>query len=79
MVPGRYRPVHADEALSWGLANRLVGAGQARDAALALGQEIARFPQLCMKTDRQSAHEQWSLPLDAALANEAMLGVAPLA
>jgi len=72
------RPVGANEALSWGLANRVVPAGTARDAAVELAHQIARFPQLCMQTDRQSAYEQWSLPLDAALANEAHRGVAPL-
>jgi enoyl-CoA hydratase len=64
------RAVHAQEALAWGLANRVVPAGRAREEAEALAAEIARFPQLCLRSDRMSAHEQWSLPLEAALANE---------
>lgn len=72
------RPVGADEALGFGLANRVVPAGQARAAAEALASEIARFPQMCLRSDRQSAHEQWGLPLDAALAHEGQLGEAAL-
>ncbi len=65
------RPVDAYEALSFGLANRVVPAGQALAAAQALAAEIARFPQACMKADRRSAHEQWGLDLSAALTAEA--------
>ena len=68
------RPVDAHEALAIGLANRVVPEGQARAAAIELALEISRFPQLCMRSDRQSAHDQWSLPLDAALAHEGRLG-----
>src|ERR671930_472056 len=64
------RPVNAREAYEWGLANRLVPAGRARDEAVKLAKEIARFPELCMLTDRASAHRQWSLDLAAALKME---------
>ena len=64
------RAVGATEALSWGLANRVVPRGQARAAAIELAKEIARFPQLCMKADRISAIQQWSLPLADALRDE---------
>ncbi len=46
------RPVHANEALSMGLVNRVVPEGEARKAAEALALEIARFPQVCMRSDR---------------------------
>jgi enoyl-CoA hydratase len=72
------RAVAADEALAFGLANRVVPAGTAREAAVALALEISRFPQLCMRSDLQSAHEQWSLALGAALAREGELGDAAL-
>lgn len=72
------RPVGAAEALDWGLANRIVPDGETRDAAVALGWELSRFPQLCLRTDRQSAHTQWDQPLDAALKAEGRGGVAPL-
>ncbi len=64
------RPVKADEALSIGLANRVVPAGQVRDAAETLAREIAAFPQACMNADRMSAYQQWDLSLSEALVNE---------
>ena len=68
------RPVDAREALSFGLANRVVPAGQARVAAEALAREIAGFPQACLRADRRSAFAQWDLPLEAALRQEGRLG-----
>lgn len=64
------RGVAGDEALRMGLANRLVERGQARAAAVALAHELARFPQRCLRSDRLSAHEQWSLPWEEAWRNE---------
>jgi enoyl-CoA hydratase len=64
------RPVGAEEALRMGLADRVVPDGQARAAAEALAAEIARFPQGCMRADRRSAYEAWSLDERAAIANE---------
>lgn len=72
------RPVDAEEALQIGLVNRLVGRGEARAAAESWAAEIARFPQICLKGDRQSAHEQWALDEEAALANEFALGLKAL-
>jgi enoyl-CoA hydratase/carnithine racemase len=72
------RPVGADEALSWGLANRVVPIGQTRAQAEALAAEIASFPQICMRADRMSSIEQWDLALDAALKNEGRKGLEPL-
>src|SRR5262249_24431194 len=73
------RPVDAAEALSFGLANRVVPEGQALAAAIALAREVAAFPQACVASDRRSAHEQWSLDLPAALRREAQLGEGSLA
>jgi enoyl-CoA hydratase len=64
------RPVGADEALSWGLANRVVPDGTSRDEAEKLALEISKFPQVCMRGDRASAHEQFSLSIADALENE---------
>jgi enoyl-CoA hydratase len=69
------RPVNAREAMDFGLANRVVPEGSAREAAEALAREICAFPQLCMRNDRLSSYEQWSLDLPAALANEFQRGV----
>ncbi len=68
------RPVAADEALAMGLANRVVPDGQALEAAIALARQIAAFPQGCMRNDRRSALEQWSLDWDSATAREIALG-----
>jgi enoyl-CoA hydratase len=72
------RPVGADEALAWGLANRVVPHGQARAEAQSLAVEIARFPQVCLRADRMSCHRQWDLELTEALRNEAIEGYRPL-
>jgi enoyl-CoA hydratase len=48
------RPVGATEALAFGLANRVVAAGDARKEAIALAEEIASFPQACVASDRRS-------------------------
>lgn len=72
------RPVEADEALAWGLANRVVSEGTARKEAEALATRIAGFPQRCLRADRASAIDQWGLPLADALTAEAHGGVDPL-
>jgi len=72
------RAVGAEEAFAWGLANRLVPAGDALAAARSLAAEIARFPALCMRTDRASSYRQWDLALEDALRAEAIAGEAPL-
>ena len=68
------RPVPAQEAFDWGLANRVVPKGQARSQAEQLAREIAAFPQGCMRADRYSAYQQWDLPLAEALRQEGRLG-----
>ena len=68
------RAVGADEALAIGLANRVVEPGTARDAAVALAAEIGQFPQTCMRLDRRSSYDQWSLPMSDALAHELVGG-----
>lgn len=69
------RGVSGQEALTMGLANRLVPPGEALPDAVALAHELARFPQRCMRSDRLSVYEQWSLSLDEALRNETMHGL----
>ena len=73
------RAVTADEALSIGLANRVVPSGTALPAAIALAAEIAAFPQTCMREDRMSVLEQDGLDTDAAIANELRHGMVSLA
>jgi enoyl-CoA hydratase len=73
------RGVGAEEALMFGLANRVVPRGQARAEAEALAHEIARFPQLCMKNDRSSVYEQWDMNHNAAMIGEFNHGIKSLA
>ena len=72
------RPVGAQEALAMGLANRVVPRGEARIEAERLAHELARFPQTCLRNDRQSLYEQQGLDLHGALAREFALGLATL-
>jgi enoyl-CoA hydratase len=72
------RPVEAEEALAIGLANRLVPKGQALAAAIELAKQISAFPQACLRNDRRSSLDQWSLSWEAATAHEAELGLAVL-
>jgi enoyl-CoA hydratase len=72
------RPVDAREAYDIGLANRLAPKGGALEVALDLARQISAFPQLCMRGDRMSAIEQWSMDWDAATANELKYGMEAL-
>jgi len=64
------RAVDAAEALTMGLANRVVPKGKAKKAAQDLAHQIARFPQICMTEDRLSVYEQFALNYPDAMANE---------
>ncbi len=64
------RPVEAQEALGWGLCDRVVPRGQAREAAEELAAAVAHFPQGCMRADRASVREQWGLSEEEALMRE---------
>ncbi|MDF2829650.1 MAG: enoyl-CoA hydratase/carnithine racemase [Mycobacterium sp.] len=64
------RAVGAQEALQMGLANRVVGKGDARRAAEELAAELAALPQLCMRSDRLSAMGQWGMSEAEAIDTE---------
>lgn len=70
------REVRAMEAERIGLVNRLAAPGKALEVARALAHELARFPQACLRADRASVYDQWSLPEEAALAQEFTGGMA---
>ena len=72
------RGVSGEEALRMGQANRLVEPGKALESALELAHALAAFPQGCLRADRLSAYEQWSLSLDEARRNELRRGLAVL-
>src|SRR5262249_28778445 len=73
------RGVSGEEAQRIGLANRLVEPGAARAEAVTLATELAALPQVCLRHDRLSSYEQWSLPLDAAMHNEYLHALETLA
>ncbi|MFX1255066.1 MAG: crotonase/enoyl-CoA hydratase family protein [Promethearchaeota archaeon] len=64
------RPVYAEEALAIGLANRVVEKGKSRVEAEKLAQQIAQFPQTCLREDRLSVYEQFDYNLQDAMMNE---------
>ena len=72
------RPVPAEEAYNWGLANRIVDVGQSRQEAENLAREIAVFPQNCMRNDRLSSHNQFGLNIKEAMAQEFEYGLKTL-
>lgn len=69
------RPVKAEEALAMGLANRVVEDGKALEAALEIAEQLSAFPQVCLRADRLSAIEQWSLDWDDATRKEMQGGL----
>jgi enoyl-CoA hydratase len=73
------RAVPALEALEMGLVNRLSEPGAALDDALALAGQLAALPQTCLRQDRLSALEQWSLDEESALGVELHHGLVSLA
>ncbi|XP_042188085.1 probable enoyl-CoA hydratase, mitochondrial isoform X1 [Callorhinchus milii] len=50
------RPIGAQEAYEFGLANRIVPDGQALQHAIKLAEQISTFPQQCLVADRASAY-----------------------
>lgn len=73
------RPVGADEALSFGLVNRVVPAGTSREAATSLAHDLARMPQTCLRGDRRSARAQWGETEEFAMRRELAIGTSSLA
>lgn len=73
------RAVGAAEALAIGLADRVVPDGTALDHAVELAEQLAALPQNCLRSDRRSAIDQWSLDHQAAMAHETRLGLAVIA
>ena len=70
------RGVSGDEAVRMGLVNRMTDKGGALTGARELANQIAAFPQRCVRSDRMSAYEAWALPLADALVNEYRHGIA---
>ena len=72
------RKVTAQECLAIGLCERVVESGGARAVAESLAEDIARFPQDCVRADRASVYAQHGLDLEQAMRNEFDGGKTPL-
>ncbi len=64
------RKVPAEECMSIGLCEYLTPKGGARAKAEAVAQEIARFPQVCVRADRRSAIKSHGLSVREGLIQE---------
>ena len=73
------RKVESTEAMAMGLCNRVVPKGTALEAAVALAEQLAGFPQQTMLADRASAYAQWDMDLPHALHQEWVRGKACIA
>jgi len=69
------RSVEAQEALQMGLANYVVQEGHARQEAEHLAGKIARFPQLCLRSDRRAVYSGLDQTLSDGMAEEFRLGL----
>jgi enoyl-CoA hydratase len=72
------RPVDAEEAHRIGLVNRVVPTGQAEAAAVALAEDLARWPQTTLRSDLAATRAAFDRPLPEALLHEHDLGIASL-
>jgi len=68
------RAVPAPEALALGLVTRVTAPGAALSSAVALAHQLAALPQVCLRSDRMSALEQWGLSEEEAAIGEARRG-----
>ncbi len=69
------REVDAIEAERFGLVNRVCEPGQVLDKAMELALNLCKLPQQCLRNDRLSTLEQWSLDWPEAIAREMTLGL----
>jgi enoyl-CoA hydratase len=69
------KPVSAREAFASGLVNEVVAPGQSLKRAVELAQVLAKFPQMCMRNDRQAVYAGLGKDLPEGLRIEARLGV----
>ena len=73
------RPVNAEEALSFGLANRVVPKGKAREEAEKIAARLAEFPQKCMLGDRKALYQGFDMDFGRAMELEFKIGMGVIA
>lgn len=67
--------IDARRAADWGLVNRVVPQGQARDGALALARQIAEKSPLTVAIGKRAFYDQIHLPIDKAYEHAARVMV----
>ena len=65
------RAMSAAEGLSWGFFNQLVDPDDLMAVAAALANELASGPTFAHAMTKRMLHQEWSMPLDAAIDAEA--------
>jgi enoyl-CoA hydratase/carnithine racemase len=65
------RAMSGDEAAAWGFFNALHDPGDVLAAAQDLGRALARGPVAAHAVTKRMLHEEWNMPLDAAIDAEA--------
>jgi enoyl-CoA hydratase/carnithine racemase len=65
------RAMTAAEGEAWGFFNRIVSADELQAQALELAAAIAHGPTLAHATTKRMLHQEWNLPIDAAIEAEA--------
>lgn len=65
------RSIGGEEALAWGFYNALYAPDRLLDAAAEFAQTIARGPTFAHAMTKKMLHDEWEMPLDAAIDAEA--------
>jgi enoyl-CoA hydratase len=73
------RPVSAEEALAFGLANRVVPKGKAREEAERIAAQLAEWPQNCMLGDRRALYQGFDMDFHRAMELEFKIGLEVIA
>jgi enoyl-CoA hydratase len=73
------RAVAAQEAHAWGLVNTIVPVGDVISRAVALGKQLAQWPQVCMRNDRHALYAGLGRSLQEGLSIEADYGAKTIA
>jgi enoyl-CoA hydratase/carnithine racemase len=65
------RSMSADEGFAWGFFNRLSAPEEVLQEALQLAADLASGPTFAHAMTKKMLHQEWSMPLDAAIDAEA--------
>lgn len=65
------RAMHAEQALAWGFYNAVYEPDDLRAAAAGIARRLADGPAFAHAMTKRMLHEEWDLPLDAAIDAEA--------